>query len=85
MPVDLVLDLIQSVGHEDARIGVRRAHLRLRALQSREKLGVHESRFRVLELLSDVSRESEIGILVHRAGNKARYVRRVSEDMGERV
>lgn len=54
--VDLVLDLVRRVRHEYTRVRVRRAHLRLRALQRGEELGVDQRRLRVLELRRDVPR-----------------------------
>lgn len=42
MLIDLILDLTGSVRHIDRGIGVAGAHLRLRALQRREELGVDE-------------------------------------------
>ena len=83
--VDLVLDLRRRVGHVDARVRVRRAHLRLRALQRREELGVQQCRLRVLQLRRDVSREAEVRILVDRAWDEAWDVRLGAEDLGEGV
>lgn len=56
MAVDLVLDLCGRVRHVDARVGVRRAHLRLGALERREELGVDQCGLWVLELRGDVAR-----------------------------
>lgn len=41
--------------------------------------------FGVLEFLRDVSRQSEVGVLVDRAGNKARDVAHFAKDLGKGV
>ena len=83
--VHLVLDLRGRVRHEDARRGVARAHLRLRALQRGEELAVQQRRLRVLELGGDVAREPEVRVLVDRAGDEAGDVRGRAEDLREGV
>ena len=85
MLVDLILDLRGRVAHVNARVEVRRAHLRLRALQRREELGVQERGLRVLELRGDVAREPEVRVLVDRAWDEARDVGDGAEDLGEGV
>jgi len=52
--VDLVLNLIWSIGHEDRRIGITCRHLRLRSLQGREKLGMDKCRFAILYFLGNI-------------------------------
>jgi hypothetical protein len=83
--VDLVLDLVRRVRHVDRAVRVARAHLRLRALQRGEELGVHERGLRVLELLRDVTRQPEVRVLVDRARDQARHARVRAEDVRERV
>jgi len=46
---------------------------------------VDECRFGVFEFLGDVSCQSEVGVLVDGAGNKAGDVARFTKDLGERV
>ena len=81
--VDLILDLVRRVAHEDARIWVRRAHLRLRPLECREEPRVQEGGLRVFELLRDVAREAEVRVLVYGTRDEARDVRRLAEDVRE--
>ena len=83
--VDLVLDLVRGIVHEYARVDVRRAHLRLWALQRGEELGVDERGLGVLELDGDVAREPEVRVLVDRAGDEAWDVGRAAEDLREGV
>lgn len=83
--VDLVLDLVRCVAHEDTRVRVGRAHLRLRALQCGEELGMQERRFRVFQFGSDVAGEAEVGILVDGTGDETRNVSLRAEDLRERV
>lgn len=83
--VDFVLDLSGRVGHEDTRVDVRRAHLGLWALQCGEKFGVQECRFGILELLSDITGEAEIWVLIDGTGNQTGDVGHFTEDMRERV
>lgn len=85
MPIDLVLDLRGGVAHVDRRVRVARTHLRLRALERGEELRVQQRRLGVLELLRDVAREPEVGVLVDRAGDQAGDVRRRAEDLREGV
>ena len=83
--VDLVLDLVGRVVHVNAGVRVRRAHLRLRALQCGEKFGVQQRGLRVLELHGDVARQPEVRVLVDRARDEARDVGDGAEDLGEGV
>lgn len=46
---------------------------------------MNECGFGVLEFLSDVARQSEIGVLVDRAGNKAGDVAHFTKDLREGV
>lgn len=85
MLVDLVLDLRGGVAHEDTRVRVRRAHLRLRALERGEELRVEQCGLLVLELRGDVARESEVRILVDRTGDQAGDVSLRAEDLREGV
>ena len=85
MPVDLVFDLPGCVAHEDARVDVRCAHLRLRALQRGEELGVEERGLGVLELDGDVACETEVRVLVDRARDEARDVGCSAKDVREGV
>ena len=73
MPVNLVLNHIRRVRHEDARIRVARAHLAERTLERWYELGVKEHRLGVLELDGDVAREAEVRVLVDRARDEARH------------
>ena len=85
MLVDLVLDLRGGIVHVDARVDVGRAHLRLRALERGEELGVDERGLRVLELDGDVAREPEVRVLVDCAGDEAGDVGLRAEDLREGV
>ena len=85
MLIDLILDLIGLVRHEDAAIGVARAHLRLRALQSGEEARVKEGGLGVLELAGDVAREAEVRVLIDCAGDERGDVGRGAEDLREGV
>ena len=85
MPVDFVLDLVEGIVHKYTRVRVRCAHLGLRALQRGEETRVNECRFGIFEFLSDITCESEVGILVYRTGYEARDIRDISKDVRERV
>ena len=85
MTVDLVLDLRGCVAHEDTRVDIRRAHLRLRALKRGEELGVEERGLGVLELDGDVACETEVRVLVDRARDEARDVGCSAKDVREGV
>ena len=74
MLVDLTFDLVRSIRHEDARIRVRSAHFRLGTLERREELGVDQGRFRIFELRSYISRQTEVRILVDCARDETGYV-----------
>ncbi len=81
MAVDLILDLIGHVVHVYARVDVGRAHLCLRALQSGKKFRVQQSRLWVPQLVGDVARKAEVGILVDRTWDKAWNVGLCAEDL----
>ncbi|KAG2744552.1 hypothetical protein P692DRAFT_20894989, partial [Suillus brevipes Sb2] len=68
------------------RSRIRCAHLRLRPLKSREETGVDDSEgwFEVLEFPCDITRESEVRVLVYRAGHDAWDIRKSTEDVRER-
>ena len=83
--VDLVLDLRGRVVHVYARVHVRRAHLRLRALERGEELGVQQRGLRVLELHGDVARQPEVRVLVDRTWDEAGDVGLRAEDLREGV
>lgn len=83
--VDLILDLVRRVGHVYTRVQVRRAHLGLWALQCGEELGVDEGGFRVFELDGNVSRQTEVRVLVDSTGDEARDIGACTEDMWEGV
>lgn len=85
MFVDLVLDLVGLVGHEDAGIRVACAHLGLRTLKSREELGVDQSGFGVFQLLGDISSQAEIWVLINCTWNQARDVGNRSKYVRKRV
>lgn len=85
MSIDLVLDLVRGIAHKYTRVGVRGAHLRLGSLEGREESRVDECGLGVLEFLGDVSRQSEVGVLVDRTGNKARNVAHFTKYLGEGV
>lgn len=85
MCVDLLLNLVGFIGHEDAAVGVAGAHLGLRPLESGEELRMDESRFLVLQFLRYVPSEAEIGILVDGAGDQAGDVADRTEYMRETV
>lgn len=85
MLIDLILDLVCRIGHVDRRVGITGAHLRLRALQGGEELRVNEQRLGVLELGGNITGETEIGILVDCAGDKAGDVGFGTEDLREGV
>ena len=85
MSINLILDLVRGIAHEYTRIGIRGAHLRLWSLEGRKETRVDECRFGVLEFLGDVSRQSEVRVLVDGAGNKAGDVANFAKDLGEGV
>lgn len=85
MSINLVLDLVLGIAHKDTRIRIRSAHLRLRSLQGREESRVDQCRFGVFEFLGDVSRQSEVGVLVDGAGDEAGDVARFAKDLGKGV
>lgn len=85
MLIDLALNLIRRVRHEDPGRRVACAHLRLRALQRWEELAVQEHRLGVLELLRNIARQPEVRVLIDRTGNEAGDVGGCSEDLGEGV
>ena len=67
MLINLVLNLIWFICHEDTTIGIARTHFRLRTLKSGKEFGVDESRFWELELRSNIPCQSEVWILVDSA------------------
>jgi len=81
--VDLILDLIWLVCHENATVWVAGAHFRLRTLESGEELGVDESGFGVLQFHGDVTGQPEVGILVDSTGDQAGNVCSCSKDLRE--
>lgn len=83
--VDFVLDLIRGVGHEDARVDVRCAHLGLGSLEGREELGMDQRRLRVLQFYGNVSGEPEVWILVDGTWNQARDIALCAKYVRERV
>ena len=85
MAVDLILNLIRGIAHVYARVDIRRTHLCLRTLQRGEELGVQQGRLRVSQLLRDVTRQAEIGILVDRTRDEARNVGFGAKDLWEGV
>ena len=58
--VDLVLDLVGRIRHVDGRVGIRRRHFALGALQGGQELAVEEAWLGVLELLGNVTCETEL-------------------------
>ena len=54
-------------------------------MQGREEGAVDAGRLLVLELVSDVARHPEVGILVDSRRNQARHVLALAEDVRERV
>jgi len=85
MTVNLILDLVGRVVHVYARIDVGCAHLCLWTLQSREEFCVQQSRLGVPQLVGDVARKAEVGILVDSTWDKARNVGLCAENLWERV
>ena len=67
----LVLDHVRRVGHVDARVGVRRAHLRVQPHQRGDELAVHQRRLELAQPRRHVARHAEVGVLVDRTGNHA--------------
>ena len=85
MLIDLILDLIWLVRHENATVWVAGAHFRLRALESGEELGVDEGGFWVLQFHGDITGQPEIGILVDSTWDQAGNVCSCSKDLRKRV
>ena len=85
MPVNLVLDLVGSIRHEDARIDVGRAHFRLRPLKGGEELGMDQSGLGVFELRCYVSRQAEVWVLIDCAWDKTGYIGDRAEDLREGI
>lgn len=85
MCVDLLLDLVGLVGHEDTAVRVAGAHLGLGTLESREEFGVDEGGFLVLQLLGDIPSETEVWILVDCTWDQTEDVADRTEDMREAV
>ena len=83
--IDLILDLIRRIAHEDTRVRIGRAHFRLWALEGREELGVDQGRFGVFELDGDVAGETEVRVLVYRARDQAGEVTARTKNIWERV
>ena len=85
--VDLVLDLIRGVAHEDSGGVDTSGHLRARSLEGRQEDGVDERWLLVLHLLGVFSALPEVWVLVDGARNQAGDGRDlfevVAEDMGE--
>jgi len=74
MSIDLILDLVRGIRHEDTRVRIRSAHFRLGTLEGGEELGMDQSRFRIFELRGYVSGQTEIRVLVDRAWDETGYV-----------
>jgi hypothetical protein len=83
MLIDLILQLIRSIRHEDTRVDITGAHLGLRPLESREEFGMDERGLGILEFLSNVACQTEVRILVDGAGNETWDVRCGSEYLRE--
>ena len=62
--VDLALDVLLSISDQDRAVWITRAHLALFTLEGREESRVDRGRLLVLELLGDVTRHSEVRVLV---------------------
>lgn len=83
--INLLFDLVRLVGHENACIGIARAHFRLRTLKGREEFRVDERWFGVLELLRDITGQAEVRILVDSTRDEAWNVGSCAIDVGEGV
>ena len=85
MAVDLVLNLGLCVSHEDGRAVDRGTHLGAGSLESREELSVDQGRLGVLELVGNITRQTEVRILVNGARDQARNVGTIAKDGRESV
>ena len=85
MPINLILDLIRSIRHEDTRVRIRGTHFRLGTLEGGEEFGVDQCRFRVFEFRGHVSSQTEVWVLVDRAWDETGYVRDGTEYLREGV
>ena len=83
--INLILDLVRSVRHEDAGICIRGTHFRLGTLEGGEELGVNQSGFRVFELRGDISSQTEVWVLVDRTRDETGYIRDRTEYLREGV
>lgn len=85
MRVNLLLDLIGFVRHEDTSVSVTGTHFGLGTLQRREEFRVNQGGLRVFELLGDISSQAEIRILVDSTGYQAGDIGDGSKHLRERI
>lgn len=83
--IDLVLDLVSGISHEDGRGVNGSAHLGLRTLKSREETSVDQGWLGVLETLSNITSETEIRILINSTGDQTGNVLLATKDVRERI
>eukprot|EP00958_Prasinococcus_capsulatus_P021975 scaffold3051_cov419-Prasinococcus_capsulatus_cf.AAC.6 len=83
--VDLVLDHFRSICNKDGRIHVARGHLSTFSLQGGEESGLDERRLLVSDPWSHIACHAKVRILVYCAGNEARNVHTVLEEVRKRV
>lgn len=81
--VDLVLDLVGRVGHVNSGVGVGCRHFSLCALERRKELAVQQSWLGVLELVSNITGQSEVRVLVDGARNETGYIVLLPKDLRE--
>lgn len=81
MLIDLILDLIWLVCHENATVWVAGAHFCLRTLESGEELGMDEGGLGVLQFHGDITSQPEIGILVDSTWDQAGDVSSCPKDL----
>lgn len=83
--IDLVLDLVSGISHEDGRRVNGSAHLGLRTLKSREETSVDQRWLGILETLSNITSETEIRILINSTGDQTGNILLATKDVRERI
>ena len=83
--VDLGLDLLPCVRHEDARVRVARAHLPAVPLERREEDALYQGGLMVPKLWDDVPGHAKVGVLVNGARDEAPDLLVIAEDVREGI
>lgn len=83
--IDLVLDLVGSISHENGRSINGSAHFGLGTLKSREETSMNQGWLGILETLSNITSETEVRILINSTRNQTGNILLATKDVRERI